>query len=141
MGSTPHDVYVLDCSQVRDLAAFWDCYVRDLPVRSPEHFGRNLDALWDALSAAGPGWPGPIWIEVHNTEQLENHEGGAFLEALEAIAADLAQDACDTRLSIVRRGAAPRGRLYQHDRLRSRQLLGVQIERACYWQPRPLAGC
>lgn len=137
MAPNPRDVYVLDCSQVRDRAAFWEHYVRDLPVRWPEQFGRNLDALWDALSAAGPGWPGPVWVELHNTEQLANHEG-AFLEALETMAADLARDACEARLSIVRHGAAPRGRLYQHDRLRTRQLLGAQIERACYWQPRPL---
>lgn len=134
---SPRDVYVLDCSQVTDPAAFWDCYVRELPVLSPEHFGRNLDALWDALSGAGPGWPGPIWIELHNTEPLAQYEGGVFLEKLGEIAAALERDASAARLAIIRHGAPPRGRLYQHDRLRSDQLKGAQVERACYWQPQP----
>jgi Barstar (barnase inhibitor) len=35
-----------------------DCEaVRAIPTENAHYFGRNLDALWDAVSGGGPGAP------------------------------------------------------------------------------------
>jgi len=134
MSSTPREVVVLDCSQVETPAQFWDAYVDLLSEEQSASFGRNLDALWNALAAAGPGWPGAVWIEVHNVERLVAHGGEALVAGLEKIQRDLEQRGAKARLALVRRGESPRGRLYQHAKLRSRELMGAPVERALRWR-------
>ncbi|MBI5536991.1 MAG: barstar family protein [Deltaproteobacteria bacterium] len=130
-------VWVLDCSQVDTPARFWEAYLTQILVEGGEYFGRNLDALRDALSAGGPGWPGRVRIEIHAAERLAAYDGGSFIRALEAIGEDLAAQDAGAWLAVVRRSPRPSGRLYQHERLRSRELADTTVERAARWQPRP----
>ena len=129
------NVVVLECSQIRSLDEFWDLYARDIAVSGREHFGRNLDALHDAL-AGGPGWPGVVWLELHNVEALEGRGHEAFVAALERIGQERERSATGPGLRVVRKGAPPRGRLFQHARFVSRELTGAVIERAVCWRPR-----
>lgn len=135
------EAIALDCSQVATPAQFWESYAAGIPLEQGERFGRNLDALRDALSARGPGFPGPAWLELHNVERLAQHDGGKFLAALKRIADELAQLDSAVQLHFVyRQATGPRGRLYQHTKLYSRQLCQLTIERAYRWAPRP-NGC
>jgi ribonuclease inhibitor len=47
--------------EIRTLAQFYDELARQLSF--PLHFGRNLDALWDVLSADVPGPFEIVWEE------------------------------------------------------------------------------
>ena len=78
--------WLLDCAQVSTPGEFYELYLDRVPSASGDFFGRNLDALWDALSADGPGAPGPCVIELRNTRGLR---GTPLLEGLKRIAADL----------------------------------------------------
>lgn len=50
---------LLSGKSVRSLDAFYDEIARQLAF--PEHFGRNLDALWDVLSADIEGPIEVVW--------------------------------------------------------------------------------
>jgi RNAse (barnase) inhibitor barstar len=49
---------------------FWNAYAKEIDPESAKHFGKNLDAFNDAISAAGPGYPGECTIEITGTENL-----------------------------------------------------------------------
>jgi ribonuclease inhibitor len=76
---------VVDCSGVGDRAAFWERYVKEVKPQGAGHFGRNLDAFWDALHG-GPGMPEQDEVRFVNSAQLEGIDDGQFLEALRKIA-------------------------------------------------------
>jgi len=63
-------------------------------------------------------------IERHNVAAIDARGEGATLDAL----------AEDPTVRVFRRGPPPRGRLYQHERLRTRELEGAVIERAVAWR-------
>ena len=69
--------------------AFWQRYLQLTQAADAEEFGRNLDAFWDALSAQGPGYPGPCTLRVVNTEAIKHWRAGGFLMALEDMAEEL----------------------------------------------------
>lgn len=77
----------LDCTSVSSEAEFWELYVAELRPEGADLFGRNLDALWDALNG-GPGWPGKGEIVLMNAEHLSPLRDGYFLKALREIARD-----------------------------------------------------
>ncbi|MFK8004691.1 MAG: barstar family protein [Polyangiales bacterium] len=109
------DTHVLECSQVRTPAEFWALYLERLEVRAPAEFGRNLDALWDALSREGPGVPAePCHIEIRNHEALAA-EHPAFVEKLAEMAAELDALKGAFLLSLCKSFPVPRGNLYKHD--------------------------
>ena len=86
---TESPVFVLDCDGLDDEKAFWQRYLQLTQAADAEEFGRNLDAFWDALSAQGPGYPGPCTLRVVNTEAIKHWRAGGFLMALEDMAEEL----------------------------------------------------
>ena len=50
---------------------FWNKYVAEIDSKSAKHFGENLDAFNDAITAEGPGFPGDCVIEIIGTEKLQ----------------------------------------------------------------------
>lgn len=85
-------VVVLDCAQVRTPDEFWEANSGRFAISPSGRFGRNLDALWDALAGGGPGWPGNVEIEVHHIEALEAAGHQPFVAALERIGMDLEEE-------------------------------------------------
>ena len=49
---------------------FWDKYASQIPRDSARNFGKNLDALNDAITSGGPGYPGDCIIEIIGTVKL-----------------------------------------------------------------------
>ncbi len=78
------------------IAAVYDILARDLGL--PAHFGRNLDALWDSLSADVPG---PFEIVVENAAALER-KLGARGKALLTLLRDLRRARKDARVTLRR---------------------------------------
>ena len=59
-------------------------------MQNSRYFGRNFDALWDALEGGGPGWPDAshlIFKDADELEALKTASGLDFLKALREIAA------------------------------------------------------
>ncbi|MBC7770498.1 MAG: barstar family protein [Phycisphaerales bacterium] len=77
----------VDCRGVRTEAAFWQRYVDVVKPAGADVFGRNLDALWDALDG-GPGYPGPVVVRFTNTDELRSAENHRFMAALVKLAED-----------------------------------------------------
>ena len=50
---------ILQGAAIRSLDDIYDQFARQLPF--PLHFGRNLDALWDVLTADLPGPVEVVW--------------------------------------------------------------------------------
>lgn len=86
--------YIIDCSEIDSEDDFWDAYVLCVDIEGAEYFGRNLDALWDALHAGGPGTPKDrdCFISVRRTEKLRRIRDGYFYDHLRQIAYDLNTD-------------------------------------------------
>ncbi len=81
----------IDCFDTRSAAEFWQRYVDAVAPDDADLFGRNLDALWDAVEGGGPGWPGEVKLLFTNTAGLAAFhvgEGVSLLEGLRRIAAD-----------------------------------------------------
>lgn len=70
------DIHVLECSQVRTPADFWALYLERVEVRSPDTFGRNLDAFWDALSSESHELEDVSALLGPGPHILESVEGG-----------------------------------------------------------------
>ena len=49
---------------------FWSNYTKQIPYKSAKNFGKNLDAFNDAITAAGPGFPGDCLIEIIGINEL-----------------------------------------------------------------------
>ena len=79
---------IIDCLGVECEADFWARYVEAVGPDGAEYFGRNTAALWDAVSAGGPGWPGECKIRIVHSVALAPLSNGAFLEKLKRIAAE-----------------------------------------------------
>ena len=80
----------VDCRGIANAREFWDRYERAVGVEKCVSFGRNLDALWDALNGGGPGWPDTENLVFANSRDMEDFENGIFLlNALHKIAAKL----------------------------------------------------
>lgn len=92
--------YVINCQEVNTEEDFWKAYISSVEIEGEEYFGRNLDALWDALHAGGPGSPKNrnCFISIRNTEGLKKIGAGAFYDHLRQIAYDLKSDPGSTIL-------------------------------------------
>jgi len=86
--------FIINCDGIDSEAGFWEAYVSNVEILGAEYFGRNLDALWNALHAGGPGTPKDreCFISVLNTDSLRKIQGGAFYDHLRQIAYDLGTD-------------------------------------------------
>jgi len=80
-------VRVVDCRNLHSEEAFYDAFLRDTHAHQVERFGRNLDALWDALHG-GPGCPDADEVRLLGSAALRRLRDGAFLETLRAFAND-----------------------------------------------------
>jgi len=59
----------IDCAGVKSAADFWQRYIDTARPADADLFGRNLDAFWDAIEAAGPGWPGEVKLVFKHSSQ------------------------------------------------------------------------
>lgn len=83
---------IWNCATVQTEDDFWHLYCEVIKPQGQHHFGRNLQALWDALSAGAPGWPGECQIELIHVDQFA--ERNPFLySGLQRIAKDLSVNA------------------------------------------------
>ena len=81
---------IIDCSSVSSIEEFWNLYVDQDAIEGKAHFGRNLDALGDALTGGGPGYPGDIdRIRLVGSKHLMLIDGGSFYEKLVRLSKDL----------------------------------------------------
>jgi len=81
----------IDCAGVRTPDELWQRYLDAAQPDEAQLFGCNLDAFWDAIEAAGPGWPGNVDLVFVHSDALENlrtANGGSFRAALEKIAVE-----------------------------------------------------
>lgn len=79
----------IDCAGVRSPDELWGRYLDAARPAGGEHFGRNLDAFWDAIEGGGPGWPGQVVLAFQHTEALSDlrtSAGTSFLDGLRQIA-------------------------------------------------------
>lgn len=83
--------YTIDCENVQSKKEFWKQYIAVVEPEGAEYFGRNFDALWDALHAGGPGGPGErdCTIRLINTDPIKLIDDGTFYDALKQISYDL----------------------------------------------------
>ena len=86
--------YTIDCENIQSKNEFWKQYIVVVEPEGVEYFGRNLDALWDALHAGGPGFPdeSECTIRLINTDSIKLIDNGAFYDALKQISYDLKAD-------------------------------------------------
>lgn len=87
-------IFVIDCSKIKTESEFWTAYINNVEVSSQDDFGRNLDALWDALQGNAPGSPiqTPCTIRIKNTDTIKKLRDGYFYDHLRQIAHDLKSD-------------------------------------------------
>lgn len=79
---------------IHTLAQFYDQLQRQLAL--PAHFGRNLDALWDALSTDVAG---PFEVVWHGAAQSQASLGADY-DRLLAVFHDLAAERDDFTLTL-----------------------------------------
>jgi len=59
---------------------FWNKYTNQISSKSAMGFGKNLDSFNDAITGAGPGFPGDCLIEIIGIEQLTKLFGSQNME-------------------------------------------------------------
>jgi RNAse (barnase) inhibitor barstar len=90
----------IDCAGVKSASELWQRYIDAAQPEESDHFGRNLDAFWDAIERGGPGRPGEAKLVFTRTADLASVQlanGGSFLEGLWRIA----RDATQTRVELL----------------------------------------
>ena len=78
--------FLIDCSAVTSEMQLWELYVETTSPEGVEHFGYNLDAFNDAITAGGPGWPGTCEIHFTNMARVHKLRSGEFFRRLQDIA-------------------------------------------------------
>ncbi len=84
--------YRLPGREIRSLEAFYDVISRKLSF--PEHFGRNLDALWDVLTTDVKGPVEIIWDESAVSRQAM----GPIYDRVSALLKDVQKERDDFRV-------------------------------------------
>jgi ribonuclease inhibitor len=74
---------VISGRTVRSLDALYDELARQLPL--PAHFGRNLDALWDVLSADIEGPVELVWQDAAASRTAMGEDFDRVLELLQEV--------------------------------------------------------
>ena len=83
----------IDCNSVSSVDDFWNLYISQDVVEGKSLFGRNLDALWDALTGGGPGYPRDTdCIKLVGSRRLSLIDGGTFYNKIVSFSKDL--EAC-----------------------------------------------
>lgn len=80
---------IIECAGVSSADEFWARYLDATEPHGAEHFGRNLDAFWDAIEGGGPGWPGEVVLTFQHAEALSDlrtSAGGSLLDGLRQVA-------------------------------------------------------
>lgn len=77
---------LIDCSAITSEMQFWELYAEAISPEGIEHFGYNLDAFNDAITAGGPGWPGGCEISFIHMARVHKFRSGAFYRRLQEIA-------------------------------------------------------
>ena len=92
----------IDCSSVSSVDDFWNLYVSQDVVEGRSVFGRNFDALWDALTGGGPGHPVDTdCIKLVGSRDLMLIDGGTFYNKLVSFSKDLEDCAyCEVAISL-----------------------------------------
>jgi len=67
---------------------FWKKYTSQIPSESAKYFGKNLDAFNDAITAAGPGYPGDCIIEIIGVDRLISIFGNSHFEIIISLLRD-----------------------------------------------------
>jgi ribonuclease inhibitor len=86
--------YILNGRMIRSLDDFYDQILKRLSL--PEHFGRNLDALWDVLSTDVEG---PFEIMWKYTDDSKKLMGKDFDRAL-IVLREVEKERSDFKLKI-----------------------------------------
>ena len=81
----------------KTIASLNDFYDRlEAQLELPKHFGRNLDALWDALSAEVEGPFEIVWTHAADSRRLMGRDFDRVLKLLK----DLKKERDDFRLKV-----------------------------------------
>jgi ribonuclease inhibitor len=80
--------------KIRSLDDFYDQVSKQLSL--PEHFGRNLDALWDVLSADVEGPFEIVWTHAGDSKKAMDRDYRRIVDVLE----DLEDERPDFKLKI-----------------------------------------
>ena len=89
--TTKERIAIIDGAGVRSVAEFWQLYLDRTKPDAPADFGRNLDALWDAIEGGGPGCPVEFdRLHFRNLAGVieADPQGLAWFEGLQKIASD-----------------------------------------------------
>ncbi|HMK43242.1 MAG TPA: barstar family protein [Dissulfurispiraceae bacterium] len=78
--------YVLDGNSIRSARDFYDAIVKAMPL--PDHFGRNLDALADALTTDVDGPFEIVWEHSDTSKKAMKHDYAAISAVLKHVAAE-----------------------------------------------------
>jgi ribonuclease inhibitor len=91
---------IVDCREIVSIEEFWDLYVSSIGAENALFFGRNLDALWDALEGGGPGCPPStthlIFRNVGELRNLKQRSGKSFLDELYELAGHVSRIKVET---------------------------------------------
>ncbi len=85
---------ILNGRTIKSIDDFYDQLADKLPV--PEHFGRNLDALWDVLSTDIKGPFEIVWKDSEASKKVLKRDFERVLQLLK----DLEDDRVDFKLKI-----------------------------------------
>ena len=85
MPSPPIKRCVLEGGRLRSLDAVYDALESQLGL--PRHFGRNLDALWDALTTDVPGPVEILWRDADTARRALGADYDRLLAVLRRAAA------------------------------------------------------
>jgi ribonuclease inhibitor len=75
--------FTLNGSTIGSLEDLYDQLAGQLPI--PEHFGRNLDALWDVLSADIEGPFEIVWKQADRSKKAMTNDFGLALKLLQEL--------------------------------------------------------
>lgn len=83
---------IVDCNGIANIEEFWDRYESCVGAESARFFGRNFNALWDALEGGGPGCPEATHVIFKNAASLRDLKmlsGDNFLAILQEITTEV----------------------------------------------------
>ena len=86
-----HQVFYIDLKSITTKPDFHAALAKELPL--PEHYGNNLDALYDVLTEQGEGWN----IIIYNTTDMEK-ELPDYLNKLKKLAKQAQSETDDLQI-------------------------------------------
>ena len=86
-----HQVFYIDLKSINTKPELHAALAKELPL--PEHYGNNLDALYDILTEQGEGWN----IIIYNTTDMEK-ELPDYLNKLRKLAKQVQSETDDLQI-------------------------------------------